>query len=223
MIDLTTWNLSVPVGTVATTIDTPVLASGFKNEFFHADTGTLFFWAPVTGSKTANAKYARSELRETNADGSVRNWLYTAATNQLKATMMVNQVPSTGKVVIGQIHVNGSTEPLIKVEYQYKEKTKTGNIVAKVRMSPGQADPDVIIVASGVPLNKNFNYVIQLSKTGVLNVTAYNTSWTTTIDSAWSTKPMYFKAGVYTQDNTGYATEGGATTFSKLAIVHSKG
>lgn len=223
MIDLSTWNLSVPVGTPATTIDTPTLVKGFKDEYFHADTGTLFFWAPVTGSKTASAIYPRSELRETNADGSVKNWLYTAADNTLTATMMVNQVPSSGKVVIGQIHVNGSNEPLLKVEYQYKEKLGTGNIVAKLRQTPDQDDPTVIIVATGVPMNKNLNYLIHLTKAGTLSVTAYNFVWTTQVGSAWATKPLYFKAGAYVQDNTGYATEGGSTTFSKLVIGHTKG
>jgi hypothetical protein len=223
MIDLNTWNLSVPMGSVATTIDTPTLIKGYKNEFFHADTGTLFFWAPVTGSKTDNAKFPRSELRETNPDGSLRNWLFPAADNALKATLMVNKVPSTGKIVIGQIHVFGSTEPLLKVEYQYKEKLGTGNIVAKVRPVPGQEEPDVIIVASGVPLNKSMNYTIHLTQAGTLSVNAYNMNWKVKISSAWKTKPMYFKAGVYTQDNTGYATEGGATTFTKLAITHTKG
>lgn len=223
MIDLSTWNLSIPVGSVATTIDTPVLVKGFKDEYFHADTGTLFFWAPVTGSKTASAKYARSELRETNTDGSVRNWKYADANNTLKATMMVTQVPSTGKVVIGQIHVYGSNEPLLKVEYQYKEKLGTGNIVAKIRMTPDQDDPTVVTVATGVPMNKSLNYIIQLTNAGTLNVTAYNKTWTTKIGSGWSSAQMYFKAGVYVQDNTGYATEGGSTTFTKLAIAHTKG
>jgi hypothetical protein len=223
MIDLSTWNLSVPVGSVATTIDTPTLVKGFKDEYFHADTGTLFFWAPVTGSKTASAKYARSELRETNADGSVHNWLYTAADNTLTATMMINQVPSSGKVVIGQIHVNGSNEPLLKVEYQYKDKLGNGNIVAKLRQSPSQDDPTVITIATGVPMKKNINYMIHLTKAGTLSVTAYNFKWNTKVDSGWATKPLYFKAGVYVQDNTGYATEGGSTTFSKLVIGHTQG
>ncbi len=223
MIDLSTWDLSIPVGSVATTIDTPTLVKGFKDEYFHSDTGTLFFWAPVTGSKTASAIYPRSELRETNADGSVRNWLYTAADNTLTATMMVNQVPSSGKVVIGQIHVNGSNEPLLKVEYQYKEKLGTGNIVAKLRQTPGQEDPTVITVATGVPMKKNLNYMIHLTKAGTLSVTAYNFNWTTKVDPQWATKPLYFKAGVYVQDNTGYATEGGSTTFTKLVIGHTQG
>src|SRR3546814_19310599 len=79
-----------------------------------ADSGTVFFWAPVTGAKTANAIYPRSELRETYSDGTLRNWLYSAADNKLRATLSVSQVPSTGKIVIGQIHAKDSTKPMVK-------------------------------------------------------------------------------------------------------------
>jgi hypothetical protein len=137
--------------------------------------------------------------------------------------MMVNQVPSSGKIVIGQIHVNRSNEPLLKVEYQYKETTKTGNIVAKLRPTPGQDEPDVITIATGVPMNKNFNYVIRLTKGGTLSVKAFNATWNVKIDRKWNTMPMYFKAGVYVQDNTGYVTEGGSTSFSRLQIIHTQG
>ncbi|MFF7706375.1 polysaccharide lyase family 7 protein [Pseudomonas sp. NPDC007930] len=222
MIDLNTWNLSVPVGTPATTIDTPALAAGFTDSYFHADSGTLFFWAPVTGTVTASAKYPRSELRETYSNGTVHNWKYPDANNTLTANLSVNQVPSSGKVVIGQIHQYGSNEPLIKVEYQYKEKTKLGNIVVKLRKSPDQDEPTVITVAQSVPMSKRFDYVIGLTQAGVLSVTAANVAWSYTISSAWKTKDLYFKAGVYVQDNTGYATEGGQVTFYKLAIKHAK-
>jgi hypothetical protein len=33
-------------------------------------------------------------------------------------------------------------------------------------------------------------------------------------------KPLYFKAGVYPQDNSGYETEAGAAQFDKLSIEH---
>jgi hypothetical protein len=36
----------------------------------------------------------------------------------------------------------------------------------------------------------------------------------------WRDKPLYFKAGAYVQDNTGYTTEGGEVTFSHLDIDH---
>ena len=48
MIDLATWNLSVPVGNPPYTVETAKLVDGFKDQYFHSDTGTLFFWTPVT-------------------------------------------------------------------------------------------------------------------------------------------------------------------------------
>jgi hypothetical protein len=221
MVDLTVWNLSVPVGSPALTIDTPALAAGYRDPYFHADSGTLFFWAPVTGSVTKSAKYPRSELRETFPDGRVRNWKYPEADNLLRASLVVNQVPSSGKIVIGQIHQYGSNEPLLKVEYQYKETTKLGNIVAKLRPTPDQEEPTVIQITSGVPLNSRFTYTIHLTPSGSLLVSAANAQWSYKLDPGWKTKDLYFKAGVYTQDNTGYATEGGKVTFYKLTAEHT--
>ncbi|AOE62688.1 polysaccharide lyase family 7 protein [Pseudomonas corrugata] len=221
MIDLNTWNLSIPEGSPAMTIETPRLAQGFKDQYFNAETGTVFFWAPVTGSKTENAIYPRSELRETYSDGTLRNWLYSAADNILRATLTVNQVPSSGKVVIGQIHTKNSTSPMVKLEYQYKAYSATGNIVAKVRMRPDDETGQVIVVATGVRLDRSFSYMIHLSPKGALGISAAGYNWRTTIDPSWKDKPLYFKAGVYVQDNTGYPTEGGKVSFSLLEIKHT--
>ncbi|GAB7529715.1 polysaccharide lyase family 7 protein [Pseudomonas sp. 3A(2025)] len=220
MIDLATWNLSIPVGTPATTIDTPRLVRGYQDNYFRSG-DTLFFWAPVTGATTSNAKYPRTELRETTADGRAYNWTYPHADHLLRAALTVNQVPSNGKLVIGQIHSYQSTEPLLKVEYQYKERLQSGAIVAKLRRSPS-AGIEVITVAEGVPLNQRFNYTITLTATGDLTVNAYEHAWNVRLDQAWSSKLLYFKAGVYVQDNTGYASEGGAATFYQLSIRHDK-
>jgi len=220
MIDLAIWNLSVPVGIPAATIDTPKLVSGYKDGYFRSG-DTLFFWAPVTGSRTDNAIYPRTELRETFPNGAVHNWTYGQADNFLRAALTVDQVPSSGKIVIGQIHCYGSTEPLIKLEYQYKEKTQTGNIVAKFRLTP-TSEPAVIQIATGVLLKERFTYTIHLTPTGSLTVNAHDMQWSAKLDPSWSTKQLYFKAGVYTQDNTGYATEGGAATFYKLTVSHDK-
>ncbi|AVO61734.1 MULTISPECIES: polysaccharide lyase family 7 protein [Pseudomonas] len=222
MIDLATWNLSIPEGSPPATIDTPKLVDGFKDQYFHSDTGTLFFWSPVTGSRTANAIYPRSELRETYSNGTLKNWTYPEADNLLYATLAVNQVPSTGKIVIGQIHAYNSTKPLVKVEYQYKTTTQSGNIVAKVRMRPDDTESRVIIVAENVPLNREFSYLIHLSPGGALGVSAAGYQWDTQLSSTWRDKPLYFKAGVYVQDNTGYTSEGGKVTFYKLDIDHNE-
>ena len=219
MIALDTWNLSIPVGSPAVTIDTPKLASGYNDGYFKSG-DTLFFWAPVTGSTTKSAKYPRTELRETKPDGSLYNWKYTAADNMLRAAVAVNKVPSTGKIVIGQIHCNLSTEPMLKLEYQWMDAKRLGNIVAKFRATP-TSEPAVIIVAQKVPMDQRFTYTIHLTPTGSLTVNAASFQWGTKVDPGWATQALYFKAGVYTQDNTGYATEGGAATFYKLAIEHT--
>ena len=220
MIDLATWNLSIPVGIPSTTIETPVLVGGFQDYYFKTDNGTIIFWAPVNGTTTENATYPRSELRETYADGSLRNWLYPDADNSLTAALKVTQVPSTGKIVIGQIHAKNSTSPLLKLEYQYKAWQGTGNIVAKVRINPSDATGQVITIASGVPLNQRFTYHIHLTPNGTLSISSYNRNWNAQINSEWAVKPLYFKAGVYTQDNTGYETEAGSATFEELEIKH---
>ncbi|MDY7567681.1 polysaccharide lyase family 7 protein [Pseudomonas sp. RTC3] len=221
MIDLASWNLSIPVGSPPATIDTPKLVDGYNGKYFHADTGTLFFWAPVTGSRTANAKYPRSELRETYSNGTLHNWLYPSGDHFLRATLAVNQVPSSGRIVIGQIHAYESTEPLLKVEYQYKDATKSGIVVAKVRNRFDDQKSRVIIIAENVPLNEQFKYIIHLSPGGDLGVSVRDANWSSPISATWRDKPLYFKAGVYAQDNSGYTNEGGMATFYKLDIDHN--
>ncbi len=220
MIDLATWNLTLPIGVPAVTIDTPQLVGGYQDHYFKSTPDTLFFWAPVNGTTTANASYPRSELRETFADGALRNWTYPAADNSLSATLSVGQVPSTGKIVIGQIHAYGSDKPLLKLEYQYKTSSASANIVAKVRSSPLDEVGQTITVLKGIALNQRFTYVLNLSPTGRLSLMINSTLWSQQLDSSWAPKPLYFKAGVYPQDNTGYETEAGNATFYSLKINH---
>jgi hypothetical protein len=222
MIDLATWNLSVPVGSPPYTVETSKLVDGFKDQYFHSDTGTLFFWTPVTGSKTENAIYPRTELRETYSNGTLHNWYYPDADNRLHATLAVSQVPSSGKIVIGQIHAYKSQRPMVKLEYQYKTSSETGNLVIKVRMHPDDAESRVITLATGIRLDREFNYLIHLSPGGALGVSAAGYQWNTNISASWRDKPLYFKAGAYVQDNTGYTSEGGKVIFSRLDIDHDK-
>jgi len=225
MIDLNTWNLTIPVGEPATTISTPLLASGYQDDYFKYIDGTLFFWAPVDGTTTKNAKYPRSELRETYADGKLRNWKYKdASNNNLRATLKVTQVPSTGKVVVGQIHNVEGDDPPIKLQYEYSASAKTGSIAAIYRLKPG-IDTSKAVVLKNVPLGATFSYTITVTKGGTLAVyaktpTTETQKWTVKLDPAWGAQTMYFKAGSYVQDNVGDNTEAGAVSFSKLVIEH---
>jgi hypothetical protein len=222
MIDLGSWNLSIPIGSPPKTIETSQLMHGYDGKYFESHSNRIFFWSPVTGSRTENAKYPRSELRETWSDGTLHNWKYPDADNFLNATLEVNQVPSSGKIVIGQIHAYESTEPMLKVEYQYKKKQQAGNIVVKVRNRFDDNHSRVIKLAEGVPLNERFKYIIHLSRRGELSVSARDMNWKTQVSATWRDKPLYFKAGVYTQDNKGYSNEGGKATFYNLDIDHNK-
>ncbi|WP_437881798.1 polysaccharide lyase family 7 protein [Pseudomonas sp. LRF_L74] len=225
MIDLSTWNLSIPVGTPATTIATPQLVGGYQDDYFKAANGAIFFWAPVNGTTTKSAKYPRSELRETYADGTLRNWKYQDADNTLDGTLKVSQVPSTGKIVIGQIHDVESSNPPIKLQYQYKAETNVGSIVAIVRVKPTD-DSTSYTVAQNVPLEQLFSYTIRLTPSGTLAIyvkpsaSAATVKWTAKLDTAWKTSTFYFKAGSYVQDNTGDSSEAGAVSFTSLTIKH---
>ncbi|WNW13045.1 polysaccharide lyase family 7 protein [Pseudomonas sp. DTU_2021_1001937_2_SI_NGA_ILE_001] len=222
MIDLGSWNLSIPVGSPPKTIETQQLKQGYDGKYFESHSDRIFFWAPVTGTKTDNAKFPRSELRETWSDGTPHNWLFPEADNFLYATLAVNQVPSSGRIVIGQIHTKDSDRPMLKVEYQYKDATKTGNIVAKVRQRFEDKEARIITLLEGVALEERFRYIIHLSPGGELSVSVKDSNWRTSVGASWRDKPLYFKAGVYTQDNTGYTSEGGKATFYRLDIDHNK-
>ncbi|MCD5995035.1 polysaccharide lyase family 7 protein [Pseudomonas sp. CDFA 602] len=223
MIDLDCWNLSIPLHNPPATITTRQLVQGYDGKYFKSKSDSIVFWAPVTGTKTDNAKYPRSEFRETYPDGTLRNWLYKDANNRLDASLEIDQVPSSGKIVIGQIHAYQSTEPMLKVEYQYKEDTRNGDIVVKVRRHYDDNKSKVIKIAEGVPLNEKFRYAISLSRGGKLKVSTGKADWSTQISANWSDKPLYFKAGVYVQDHSGYSSEGGKATFYSLDIDHDKG
>jgi hypothetical protein len=220
MIELATWNLTIPVGTPAKVIDTPRLVDGYSDQCFRSG-DKLFFWAPVTGSSTAKSEFPRSELRETLSDGTLRNWTYPEANHRLKAVLKVNQVPSIGRIVIGQIHIYQGEGPLLKVEYQYDAARKKGDVIANYRLKPGSED-GTIVIARDIALGKTFSYEVRFSSAGYLNVDSQGYSWGKQISSSWKNKKLYFKAGVYALDNTGYKNEGGQVTFSQLDVAHTQ-
>jgi len=226
MIDLAIWNLSIPVGIPAATIDTPLLVSGYQDHYFQSKDGSIRLWAPVNGTTTPNSSYPRSELRETFADGTLRNWTYPSAANHtLNATLSIGQVPSSGMIAISQIHTKLSTSPPVMLGYQYYPKTGYGDITLAWRAKPTDASSKKVVLLKNVKLGQSFGYTLNLSKTGALSITTRapngtQSKWQGTLAKGWASHPLYFKAGVYTLDNSGYETEAGAATFSQLNTAH---
>ncbi|MGX9568183.1 MULTISPECIES: polysaccharide lyase family 7 protein [Pseudomonas] len=217
MIDLTVWNITLPVQTPAQVVATKAMPT-LKNKYFDSNGQRIVFWAPVTGSHTGKSEYPRSELRETSKDGKLRNWRYNSGINTLKGTLAVNQVPSEGRVVVAQIHAKDAPTPLLKLVYRYAKGT--GNIDVEYRVKPKDKKSPVIYTVPNVPLNKTFSYSLQMDKQGKLSVLINNVGKQVKLDPSWYTYNFYFKAGVYTLDNVGYASEGGKVTYTKLDVSH---
>ncbi|UZE25746.1 polysaccharide lyase family 7 protein [Pseudomonas sp. B21-056] len=217
MIDLTVWNITLPVQTPALTIATKAVPT-LRNQYFTNTGDKIVFWAPVTGSHTGKSEYPRSELRETSKDGKLRNWRYNSGINTLKGTLAVNQVPSVGRVVVAQIHAKDAPAPLLKLVYRVTKGV--GNLDVEYRVKPKDAKSPVMFTVPNVALNKVFTYSLQMDKQGKVTVMINNLGKQVKLDPSWYGYNFYFKAGVYTLDNVGYASEGGKVTYTKLDVSH---
>lgn len=228
MLDLTTWNLTVPATESATLITTERLNEGYSSQYFRPQRDNVRFWVPVTGSHTLNSRYPRSELRETWPSGELRNWYHSEADNRLNAVLTVNQVPSKNKLVIGQIHsINrpGDVgEPLVKLQYHFRPELNSGRIEALVRKHPDDPHVQNIALVTGITLDERFAYRLRLTASGRLGISVFsdddNGSYYRQIASSWSHQQLYFKAGAYAQDNAGSRSEGGRATFYHLNAAH---
>ena len=171
MLDLSTWNLSIPTEQTPITITTQRLNNGYESRYFRRNAdGSVTFWVPVTGSTTPDARYPRSELRETQHDGTLDNWLHASSDSYLSAVLRIDQVPSLNKVVIGQIHstdVPGSqNDPLVKLQYHYRRGV--GRLELLLRDQPGDTAVQNILLAENVQLGERFGYDLRITSSGLM-------------------------------------------------------
>ncbi len=216
--DLSRWYLGTPAQPQSTQISAAELLVGFTNSWFYTGTnGAMVFWCPVNGGTTAGSTYPRSELREqiNPPDNSV-NWT-AFGTHTLDARCKVTQMPSTGKICIGQIHSYlGNANPLIKLVFD------NGRIDAQVKESP-TASTDLHYYFPNVPFNSLITYRIEL-RDGILTMTVNGVTKsvdTFNNDPEWAGQTFYFKAGSYVQDNSGTSAEGGRVEFYQLSTSHT--
>jgi hypothetical protein len=227
VIDLSTWNLTVPAIDSLTLITTDRLSNGYESQYFRRNSdGSISLWVPVNGSHTEDARYPRTELRETQADGTLSFWYQSSADNYLSAVLSVEQVPSEGKVVIGQIHSKdqpGSyNDPLLKLQYHYLRGN--GRIEALLRKRPGDSEVENIVLAENVDLGERFGYDLRITPSGKLGITVTSKdddgNLYRELSGYWAPQLLYFKAGAYIQDNYGPDNEGGRVTFYWLNALH---
>ncbi|MDP3561543.1 MAG: polysaccharide lyase family 7 protein [Legionellaceae bacterium] len=216
--------------------------------FTEETTGAMVFFAPLNGATTPNAVFPRSELSE-YLPNSPHTWkLNTYKSNTLTASLLITQMPPSKKIVVGKIQDKGNpddsgqvvaSKSLVKIYYDLNQFDPNGNlcngcIYARIRPIPAQ---DIFLktvtLANNVPLNKLFIYKITLLNNGTLRVnlhlsnasqhdrsTSFNLNTSSDNTVGWGTQELFFKAGVYVQDNGTSNSIGGAANFYSLQIKH---
>ncbi|KAF1003395.1 MAG: Alginate lyase [Pseudomonas sp.] len=229
MIDLSTWELSIPTTPAPTDISTSRLVAGYSSQYFNRSSSQIVFWVPVTGSHTEDSVFPRSELRETHADGSDRNWYYNEGDNELRLTLSVEQVPSRDKVIIGQIHSKSpytdSGEPLVKLQYHYLPSQGSGRIEALIRNHPDDEVSVNVPLLDNVPLGEHISYSLRVTSVGNLGIRVRSGDgrqqyYKKILSTTWSRQLLYFKAGAYIADNYGNSSEGAKVTVYHLNMAH---
>lgn len=234
--DLSHWKLTLPS---AAEVAVSQLNAGYQHsDAFYTDaaSGGMVFRSPNIAGHTTNSSYSRSELREMLApsqstSSDANNW-----TPEDRGTMIarlrVDRVSTTGdstkvgRVVIGQIH--GPDTEVIRLYFHKRPGEAKGRIYAGMDdfNNNNSYSPDLVgnTGDEGIALGQVFTYQIRL--TGRQLFVRIRTAPTVvheyvkTIDSRYLGENLYFKAGVYNQNNTGSSSDYVQATFFHLTHSH---
>ncbi|MND59839.1 Alginate lyase [compost metagenome] len=235
MIQLNLLNLTTPEPKFPGSDDCITYAPGNfpQNEYFYVESnGDIRIWAPTKGASSKSTSRTRTELREVTANGATYNWKFADFTDHwLRAAMTVVQVPKGGETVIGQIHVKDSTRPPVKLSFD-KAQDGIGQLTVGFRKAFDQKTPVDYVLLNNIPVGARFTYVIHVTKSGKVIFNASYTDQTglrrdgkldLALEPSWSVRELYFKAGVYNQEDptdTTTPTEGSRAIFHRLEISH---
>jgi hypothetical protein len=202
VVDLRTWKIGLPT---ATEITNPKLEE-YSDSTFQVVQAVQF--TVHCGDKAQEgSKYARSELREMNADGSLASWSSTSGTHTMALTQRITHLPVVKpSLVCGQIH--NTTDYLILIEL-------TGSA-----LSVRYVDDVAGVLDANYQLGTQFDMKL-VAADGYVDV-FYN--GVQKVHQAMDRSGCYFKAGCYLQSSTSTgdeATAYGQVEISNLVISHT--
>jgi len=214
--DLSHWKLTIPDANASEFYPARLTAGLTNSSFYTGADGAMVFWCPVTGGTTSSSSYPRSELREL-LDPNDDNVNWTGyGTHILNAQCKVTRIPSSQKVIIGQIHsFTGNAYPLVKLQFN------NGTVEALVKQSPNSS-ADTKLFFPNVGLSNAITYQIRVEN-GLLSMTVNGSNQSVNVfqtDPDWTNQTFYFKAGNYCQDNSGVTSEGASVSFYQLSVTH---
>ncbi|WP_089166874.1 polysaccharide lyase family 7 protein [Azotobacter chroococcum] len=223
-IDLTRVNLTTPEADADGEAKTYWPGEFPENEYFKTlENGDLELWAPVLGASTQSTERTRTEFREISPNTrTLRNFTLSSKPNHyLRSALTMKSLPSNGKTVIGQIHVVDNDRPPLKLFFD------NGKIRVGFRKTYNQVDPVNYVILQNVPLDAMFSYSIYAASTRAVKVSVQSGQNTGSIDlsfdSTWDSKKLYFKAGVYNQEDptaTTLSTSGSRALWHSLELLH---
>ncbi len=177
--------------------------------------GHTNYWCSVLGDTSGSSSSPRTEGRQTHPNSSESyNWTVGEVNHSMSGVVRVELAPSSGKVIVGQIHAVKGPNPFVMVTWW------NGYARVDVRTIPTGNAAKVLSVP--VALGETFSYSLEVDSSGVLDITLNNLTYIVTVDTAWQQYPFFFKAGAYVIDNVGEAEEGGWVVYEQFEVFNGE-
>ncbi|MBO2011521.1 polysaccharide lyase family 7 protein [Hymenobacter negativus] len=249
LVDLSPWKLTLPVddtgGTAgkAASVSSAKLVAGYSNpSYFHTialgSTNHVEFWCPSNGATTSpgtGSDHPRTELLEANG------WRISRGGTLFARAQVLQYPPSTGDIIIGQIHGGAVTENGVTTSYASAPfvmlHVRNGQMFIVVKgTTSGNTGTVQKTLFTNVALNQKIVYKLRTDGTRIyvaascanatpdpsLTPTASGTvSWSVLVPTPWQGLPVRFAAGAYVQDVSSSSTDGGRMAFSELTLTNS--
>jgi hypothetical protein len=174
--------------------------------------GHTNYWCSVLGDTSGSSSSPRTESRQTLPEsGLPYNWVVDGVAHAMSGTVRVELAPSSGKVIVGQIHAHKAPNPFLMVTWW--------NGVARVDLRANPTDSAVKVLSVPCPLGETFEYRLEVDSSGELHINLEGFGYHLKVSEAWKEYPFYFKAGAYVIDNVGPETEGGWVVYEKFDVI----
>lgn len=171
--------------------------------------GHTNYWCSVQGDQSGSSSSPRTESRQTLPDSSESyNWQANGDEfHVMHGVVRVEVAPSSGKVIVGQIHAHKAPNPFLMVTWW--------NGVARIdlRTTPlGNASKLLFVPCA---IGESFEYYLECYD-GELHIYINDIYTNVSVDPKWNEYPFYFKAGAYVIDNAGPESEGGWVVYEQF-------
>jgi hypothetical protein len=174
--------------------------------------GHTNYWCSVLGDTSGSSSSPRTESRQTLPEsGLPYNWTVDGVAHAMSGTVRVELAPSSGKVIVGQIHAHKAPNPFLMVTWW--------NGVARADLRANPTDPAVKVLSVPCPLGETFEYRLEVDSSGELHINLEGFGYHLKVSEAWKEYPFYFKAGAYVIDNVGPETEGGWVVYEQFGVI----